>query len=149
MLLVGNVEKQESVDPTLYQWTQEEARVIYCGYTNEVEKYLAASNVYLLPSYREGFGSAVVEAEAMGVPVIVSDIPGPKEAMLNGKTGVLTPKADADKLCEKMLFMYDNKEIRDEYGSNGAVFARTSFEQVELFKRILADRYKMISKESN
>lgn len=144
LLLVGNVEKSESVDAALYRWTQGESRVIYCGYTNEVEKYLAASDVYLLPSYREGFGSAVVEAEAMGVPVIVSDIPGPTDAMIDGKTGLLTPKADAEKLYDNMLLMYDNKNLRNEYGENGKVFARTSFEQKELFKRLIADRCNMI-----
>lgn len=147
LLLVGNVEKSESVDAALYQWTQEEARVIYCGYTNEVEKYLAASDVYLLPSYREGFGSAVVEAEAMGVPVIVSDIPGPTDAMINEKTGLLTPKADARKLYEKMLYLYNDRQLRDEYGKNGEIFARTSFEQTELFRRVIEDRCKMIDEK--
>ncbi|MBR4030586.1 MAG: glycosyltransferase family 4 protein [Clostridia bacterium] len=144
LLLVGNVEASESVDAGLYQWTQDEDRVIYCGYTNEVEQYLAASDVYLLPSYREGFGSAVVEAEAMGVPVIVSDIPGPTDAMINGKTGILTPKADTKKLYDNMLFMYDNKELCNEYGENGKSFARTSFEQKELFRRIIEDRSSLI-----
>lgn len=144
LLLVGPVENSGSVDTELYHWSQNEKRVIYCGYTNEVEKYLAASDVYLLPSYREGFGSAVVEAEAMGVPVIVSDIPGPTDAMINGKTGLTVPKADAGKLLEKMLFMYNDKELREEYGKNGEVFARQSFEQTELFKRIIADRCEMI-----
>lgn len=146
LLLVGSMEKSELVDGELYQWTQDEPRVIYCGYTNEVEKYLAASDVYLLPSYREGFGSAVVEAEAMGVPVIVSDIPGPTDAMINGKTGLLTPKADAEKLYKNMLYIYNAKEIREEFGRNGEIFARTSFEQTELFEKIMEDRYELMEK---
>lgn len=144
LLLVGNKEVNETVDPTLYQWSMECDRVIYCGFTNEVEKYLAASDVYVLPSYREGFGSAVIEAEAMSIPVIVSDIPGPTDAMINGKTGILTPKADAEKLYDNMLFLYDHNDLRNEYGENGEVFARISFEQTELFRRIIKDRYKMI-----
>lgn len=144
LLLVGGMEMNESVDAALYQWSQEEQRVIYCGYTTQVEKYLAASDVYVLPSYREGFGSAVVEAEAMGVPVIVSDIPGPTDAMLDGKTGILTPKADARKLYEKLLLLYENQRLREEYGSHGEEFARTSFEQGTLFAKMLADRYAMI-----
>ena len=145
ILLVGNVEKCESVNAELYQWSQEEARIIYCGYTNEVEKYLAASDVYLLPSYREGFGSAVVEAEAMGVPVIVSDIPGPTDAMIHGMTGLLTPKADSEKLRNNMLHLYDNRELCAEYGKKGEHFARTSFEQRELFQKIMDDRRSLIN----
>lgn len=148
LLLVGNVEKSESVDNYLYHWTQSEERVIYCGYSNEVEKYISASDIYLLPSYREGFGSAVVESEAMGVPVIVSDIPGPTDAMVDGKTGLLTPKADSEKLLEKMLFMYENNALREDYGRNGEAFARTSFEQSKLFEKIIADRCEMIKKNA-
>lgn len=144
LLLVGGMEMNESVDSALYQWSQEEKRVIYCGYTTEVEKYLAASDVYVLPSYREGFGSAVVEAEAMGVPVIVSDIPGPTDAMLDGKTGLLTPKADVQKLYEKLLLLYENETLREEYGRSGEEFARISFEQGTLFAKMLADRYGII-----
>lgn len=144
LLLVGSVEKSESVNTDLYQWTQKEPRVIYCGYSNEVEKYLAASDVYLLPSYREGFGSAVVEAEAMAVAVVVSDIPGPTDAIINGKTGILTPKADAKTLYENMLYLYSNPALCAEYGKNGQLFARTSFDQKELFKKIIEDRTHMI-----
>ena len=146
LLLVGNMEKSESVNADLYQWSKDEQRVIYCGYTNEVEKYLAASDVYLLPSYREGFGSAVIEAEAMGVPVIVTDIPGPTDAMIDHHTGLLTPKAETQKLYENMLLLYDNKEMRDQYGTNGEIFARTNFEQKELFRKIFDDRCQMIRK---
>lgn len=144
LFLVGNIERSESVDVDLYQWTQDESRVIYCGYTNVVEKYLSASDVYLLPSYREGFGSAVVEAEAMGVPVIVSDIPGPTDAMVNGKTGILTPKADSEKLFYNMLYLYNNPTVCAEYGKNGEFFARTNFEQRKLFEKIIEDRKLLI-----
>ncbi|MBO5402304.1 MAG: glycosyltransferase family 4 protein [Clostridia bacterium] len=149
LLLVGNVEKRESVDAVLYNWSLNEPRVVYCGYTNEVEKYLAASDVYLLPSYREGFGSAVVEAEAMGVPVIVSDIPGPTDAMINEKTGLLTPKADADALYVKVFRLYNDNKLREEYGRNGEAFARTRFEQTKLFDKIIVDRREMIENSLN
>lgn len=144
MLLVGDEEKSETISADLHQWSKKEPRVIYCGFSNEVEKYLAASDTYVLPSYREGFGSAVVEAEAMGVPVIVSDIPGPTDAMIEGKTGLLTPKANAELLCKNMLHMYDCIESRNEFGKNGAIFARNSFDQSELFQKIMTDRSLMI-----
>lgn len=147
LLLVGNVECSENVDSTLYQWTQENARVIYCGYTNEVERYLSASDVYVLPSYREGFGSAVVEAEAMGVPVIVTDIPGPTDAMKNGETGIVVQKANAEELFNAMVQMYEQKERQDEFGKNGEIFARMSFEQKELFRQMILDRRRMIAEK--
>lgn len=146
LLLVGNIEKNESVDADLYQWTQEEARVVYAGYTNEVEKYLAASDVYVLPSYREGFGTAVIEAEAMGLPVIVTDIPGPTDAMIKDKTGLVVSKGNAAELYNAMQELYASKDARAVYGGNANKFAGELFEQKELFGKIMTDRYDIIHK---
>ena len=63
-MMVGSPEKADSVDASLYEWAKNEPRVLFCGYTNVVEQYLSTMDVYILPSYREGFGSAVIEAEA-------------------------------------------------------------------------------------
>lgn len=91
-LIVGNPELSAAVDMSLYQWAQEQAHTIFCGRTSTVETYLAAMDAYILPSYREGFGMVVVEAEAMGVPVIVTDIPGPTDAMIPDETGLVVKK---------------------------------------------------------
>ena len=145
LLLVGGAENIDSLDPELYNWSVNESHVVYCGYSNTVEKYLASSDIYVLPSYREGFGSAVIEAEAMGVPVIVTNIPGPTDAMRAGKTGVITPKADAHQLYENMLLLCDDESLRERLGGEGAKFARSSFDQIELFERMIMDRREMIS----
>ena len=55
-------------------------------------------DTYILPSYREGFGMGVIEAEAMGVPVIVSDIPGPVDAMIQNETGFVVKKGSIERL---------------------------------------------------
>lgn len=82
--------------------------VNYAGYTNCVEKYMAAMDCYVLPGYREGFGMAVVEAEAMGLPVIISDIPGPIDAMIPDETGILVKKADVNSLYSTMRTLRDD-----------------------------------------
>lgn len=149
LLLVGNLEKNESVDTELFEWTQTEPRVIYCGYTNEVEKYLAASDVYLLPSYREGFGTAVIEAEAMGIPVIVTDIPGPTDAMKKDETGLVIKKGSALELYDAMEKLYNSKRLRTQMGAKASMFASDFFEQKTLFEKMLCDRLEMIEKKSS
>ena len=144
LLLVGSMEKSESVNPELYQWSQDEPRVIYAGYTNEVEKYLAASDVYILPSYREGFGTAVIEAEAMGVPVIVTDILGPTEAMSQNETGLIVKKGDPEDLLITMDRLYSSEDLRAEMGKNGLNFVSREFEQKTLFEKIREDRIAMM-----
>lgn len=144
LLIVGSEEVDGSVNQKLYQWSKECEHVIYSGYTNTVEQYLAAMDTYILPSYREGFGMGVVEAEAMGVPVIVTEIPGPTDAMVDGKTGFVVKKAHAQSLHEAMKFMLDNPQIREAFGAAGAKFACDCFDQEVLFKHILEDRKRLL-----
>jgi glycosyltransferase involved in cell wall biosynthesis len=86
----------------------------FLGFTREPERYLAASNVLCLPSYREGFGSVIIEAAAMQVPTIASNIYGISDAVLNNKTGILHEPGNYKKIAEIMSFFIENpKEVKD------------------------------------
>ena len=86
----------------------------------------------------------VVEAEAMGVPVIVTDIPGPTDAMLPNKTGLLVKKADADSLTAAMKELARSLEKRQSFGAAGQKFAAENFEQQKLLQAILQDRKQLL-----
>lgn len=144
LLMVGPGEVDERIDPALYARSQESDRVIYTGYTNTVERYLAAMDCYILPSYREGFGMGVVEAEAMGVPVIVTDIPGPVDAMVRNETGIVIPVKDADALGRAMQKMIGDPLFAQKCGEAGHAFAEQHFEQDRLFEKILEDRKQLM-----
>ena len=145
LMLVGFMEKSDSVDEELYEWARNEERVLFCDYTKVVEQYIAAMDVYILPSYREGFGSAVVEAEAMGVPVIVSNIPGPTDAMAADQTGLVVNKADARDLHKAMLRMLDDRRLYCQFQNAAHPFAAEHFEQEQLFAHILKDRERLLN----
>lgn len=145
LLLVGRMENEESLDQTRLEWARQEKCVIFCGQTNVVEKYMSAMDVYILPSYREGFGSAVVEAEAMGVPVIVSDIPGPTDAMRRDETGLVVKKADVETLRDAMLRLYDDEALRQRLGDAAYTFAVEHFDQTKLAEQILQDRKRLLN----
>lgn len=145
LLLVGNCEITDDVNQELYKWSLIEEKVIYSGFTREVEKYIAASDVYVLPSYREGFGSSVIEAEAMGIPVIVTRIPGPVNAMQEGVTGLVINKKSEKELLEAMKFLDENSSIRKDMGSQAFWFVKNNFEQQKLFGKIVQDRKNLIN----
>ncbi|MCL7746083.1 glycosyltransferase family 4 protein [Halalkalibacter alkaliphilus] len=145
LMMIGP-EENAGVHQDLFEWSQQSETVIYCGFTNEVEKYYSALDVFILPSYREGFGSVVIEAEAMGIPVIVTDIPGPTDAMLRGETGLVVPKGEVDPLIEAMKTML-NPTLRHEMGEKAIVFVREKFDQRVLWKHILEDRNRLVMKE--
>ena len=140
LIMVGPNEADETIHQDLFDWSSKSDRVIYTGYTNLVEQYLSAMDCYILPSYREGFGMGVVEAEAMGLPVIVSNIPGPIDAMVDGQTGMIVEKKDVRSLTDAMIRLRDDPELASRYGNNAADMARERFEQKKFFQYVLADR---------
>lgn len=144
LMLVGNEEINKNIDLDLFNWSKSAENVIYTGHTGVVEQYLSAMDVYILPSYREGFGSGVIEAEAMGLPVIVSNIPGPTDAMLKDETGLVVEKADVKSLKEAMEIIRNDRELYQSLASNTLAFAENNFEQGKLFEHILEDRKKLL-----
>lgn len=144
LMLVGGMEKADSVDDALYAWAEAEPRVLFCGSTNVVEQYLSAMDVFILPSYREGFGAVVVEAESMGLPVIVTDIPGPTDAMREGETGLIVKKADVPTLVDAMLRLGNDAALREKFAANARPFIENSFEQSALMRHIMEDRKRLM-----
>ncbi|MEG0873061.1 MAG: glycosyltransferase family 4 protein [Clostridia bacterium] len=140
LMIVGNNDKMDKIDKELYEWSIKDRNVIYCGITKEVEKHLAAMDAFVLPSYREGFASVVIEAEAMGIPVIVTNIPGPTDAMIKDKTGIIVEKANIESLFKGMKKMIENDEMRLEMSKEAILLASEKFESKQLFEYILKDR---------
>jgi glycosyltransferase involved in cell wall biosynthesis len=96
-------------------------------FTSQPEKYMAASDVLCLPSYREGFGSVIIEAAAMRVPAIVSNIYGLIDAVEDGKTGILHPLGDVDAIEKCMLKMFNDERFRCDLASQAYERACRSF----------------------
>lgn len=143
LMLVGNEEDIGSLDQQLYNWAKSRKDIVFTGSTQEVYKYFAAFNVMLLPSYREGFGNVVIEAQAMGVPVIVSDIPGPTDAILANVTGITIPKRDSDALLEVMKKMVISSNILEVMGENAYKYIENHFDSKKLMEYILKDKNRL------
>ena len=144
VIMVGPSEVDETINQDLYTWASKNEKIIFTGYTTVVEQYLSAMDCYILPSYREGFGMGVVEAEAMGVPVIVTDIPGPTDAMIDNETGIVVQKADVESLYNAMISIREDKARYFAMVEKAHDFAVNNFEQKQLFNYILEDRKKLL-----
>jgi len=99
LLFVGPDESVGEIESFLKSNPQLLDNVINVGKVENHELYLAISDVLCLPSYREGFGSIVIDAAALGVPAIGSNIPGLVDSIEDGKTGILFPAGDVDVLA--------------------------------------------------
>lgn len=130
LLLVGPVE-----DDALQAAAEALPRVKLAGKVLDPERYFAALDVLLLPSYREGFGNVLIEAETMGVACIASDIDGPRDAMRSGETGLLVKPHDAAALADAMTALLDAAQ-REIYAQNAIRFAK-NFDSRVLCEAIL------------
>ena len=92
-------------------------------------KYYAAADCFVFPSYREGFPNTVLEAGAMGLPSIVTDINGSREIVKEGENGLIVPPRDEDVLYEAMLRMVNDTEARTAMAGNARKMIADRFEQ--------------------
>jgi glycosyltransferase involved in cell wall biosynthesis len=104
-LLLGPVDKENrsAVPETAIAGWESKGIVQYLGRTDDVRPFICGTDAVVLPSYREGAPSSLLEAMAMGKPVITTDAPGCKEVVEDGKTGFIAPMKDAQALAECML----------------------------------------------
>ena len=91
----------------------------YYGMTDEPQKLLQAGDVFVLPTYREGFGTSVIEASALGIPVICSNAYGVMDAMVDNVTGLRCRVGDVDSLSDAMSTFVDSPELIQELGAAG------------------------------
>ena len=141
LLYVGPNEKPDTVSKEYLDYFETCSDIIYTGgWVDDAERYYAAMDILIFPSYREGFGSVVIEAEAMGVPVVVSDIPGPQNGMIDGVTGYKVPVKAVDAIVEKVSILIDNEKQRTQFGKAAVSFARDNFDDEVLKEKIVENR---------
>lgn len=114
LLLVGKFEDElDPVSPAAKSIIEQNPKIRFAGFQSDVRPYLAASDTLVLPSYREGFPNVVLQAGAMGLPCIVTDINGCNEAIIEGRNGTIIPKQDTEALLDAMRrFVADRDATR-------------------------------------
>lgn len=109
LLIVGFVEKDNGIKQEIYEWSKKSDNVIYCGRQDFPEKYYAAFDVFVFPSYREGYGGGVVQAGAMKVPSIVSNIRSLMDSICQGELGYFFPVKNNIELARIMEYCMNNQ----------------------------------------
>lgn len=129
LILVGPVEPElDPLNAETQQVIDAHDAIEAVGSQKDVRPWLAASDVLVFPSYREGFPNVVIEAGALGLPSIVSDINGCNEIIIPNENGVIIPSKDADALYEAMLEMHVNETDRMRMASNARKSMATRFD---------------------
>lgn len=103
-------------------------QIKFVSFTKTPERYLATSNVLCLPSYREGFGSVIIEAAAMGVPTVASNIYGISDAVVNNQTGLLHKPADVSSILFCLNTFLNDSGLVKKYGDAAKLRAMKEFD---------------------
>lgn len=123
LLLIGPDEQgiQTGIDASLSNQT------IFIGPCNHPQDYLQMADVFCMPSHREGFGTSVIEASMLGIPVICSDTYGLSDAYIENQTGYKHPVNNTEELFQCMEKMYLNPSLAKQMGNQAKQFALDNF----------------------
>ena len=142
LLLVGPFESDlDPLQPAMQKIIHTHPNIITTGFQVDIRPYLALSDVFVFPSYREGFPNVVLQAVAMEVPCIVSNINGCNEIIQEKESGAIVPPKQVQPLIEKMKNFFHQKEHRKIYAKKAKQFVQTHFER-EQFWNYLLEEYK-------
>jgi glycosyltransferase involved in cell wall biosynthesis len=149
LLLVGDYEAD--LDPLLPETIvaiNENKAIVSVGFQYDVRPYFAISDVLVFPSYREGFPNVVMQAGAMGLPSIVTDINGCNEIIEPGKNGIIIPVKNIKAIFEAMFSMLSDSDLRNTCCANARNLITSRFQQDKIWQALeieykqLEEKYK-------
>lgn len=144
LLLVGRYEPElDPIRPETVRKIEEHPDIEAVGTQKDVRQWLAASDCAILASYREGFPNVVIEAGAMGLPQIVTDINGANEIIIEGRNGTIVPPREAEALYVAMKRMATDRKWRESLAANARPLIASRFEQ-SFVRNCLKEYYKEI-----
>lgn len=139
LLLIGVFENDlDPLEPQTIIEIERNKNIINVGFKKYVRPFLMCMDVFVFPSYREGFGLSLIEANAMPIPVISSKINGCDEIVEEGKNGFLIPPKDQQRLMDTMLFCLVNKFLIQSMKTSCRELVEYKFNQVKVWENILS-----------
>lgn len=139
LLIVGGVDrdKADALTPETIQEAAGVATCVFAGIRQDMPEMYALMDIFALPSYREGFPRAPMEASAMGIPCVVTDVRGCREAVEHGRNGFLAPLRDVDALARALVQLLQDESLRATMGDAGRRMALERFDEQQIFQRVI------------
>lgn len=140
LLLVGPLETElDPLQPTTLEEIEHNENIISVGYQEDVRPYFALADALVFPSYREGFPNVVLQAGAMELPAIVSNINGCNEIIIEGENGLIIPVKNRTDLQEAMLKLANDQQLYDHLKRNARSRIVKNYEQAVVWQAILEE----------
>jgi glycosyltransferase involved in cell wall biosynthesis len=148
-LFVGPIdhEKPDVLTPDVAQAYGVAEACIFVGMRQDMPELYALMDVFVLPSHRESFPRSPMEASAMGVPCIATDIPGCRETVEQGRNGLLVPVGDVQALAAAIVTLLNEQDIARRMGQEGRRLALEHFDERLVFEKIKAEYARLLQEK--
>lgn len=140
-------EKKDGFDALAVKEFGIEKNVIFLGQRHDLDQLYPVMDIFVLPSWREGFPRTIIEAMAMQKPIIATDIRGCREALENNKEGLLIPAKKSAKLAQALIFLLTNKQEAMRLAESAKIKAEKEFNEEFVFDKIKTEYQKLIKEK--
>lgn len=143
--MLGDIDENNpsSVPRSAVEDAQARGNVVWHGATDDVRPYMARVSAVVLPSYREGIPLSLLEAAAMGKPMIAADVPGCRDVVRHGETGLLVPVKDSESLAAAIAALVADPALARRMGAAARHDAETRFDAAIVTRQVL-DTYRRV-----
>ncbi len=135
LLLVGPLDSRVGLSSKVVDKIKNHPKIKYIGEVSNTSYYYNQMDIFILPSYREGFPTVNLEASASSLPIITTKKTGCIDSIIENNTGIFT-NIDASKIAESIKYYADNENIRKLHGINGRTFVEENFSEEIIYKEI-------------
>ncbi|NMM48035.1 glycosyltransferase family 4 protein [Marinigracilibium pacificum] len=140
LLLVGPFESElDPLQPETESLIKNHPNIINTGFQKDIRPYLELMDVFVFPSYREGFPNVVMQAGCFDLPCIVSDINGCNEIIIEGRNGTIIPPKDIESLERAMIDVLNNQEFLEGMASQARELITSRYDQKVVWEKILEE----------
>ncbi|GAA6617027.1 glycosyltransferase family 4 protein [Scytonema sp. NUACC26] len=148
LLAVGYFEAQDPISTEIKKLLLSDPRIHMTGRMSYVPPFYTAMDILALPTYREGLGEVLLEASAMKLPIVATDIPGCVDAVEDGYTGLLVPPRDIEALARKIRQYIQNPQLRYQHGNAGRDRILQKFRQEAIWEALYQEYLKLLPPDS-
>ncbi len=148
-LLVGPADtaKADAIGPDIARHYDLEDACIFTGMRQDMPEVYGMMDLFVLPSHREAFPRSLMEASAMGVPCVATDVRGCRTAVTHGRNGLLVPLGDVPALAEAIIHLLQNREERHHMAAAGRQMALERFDEQQVFATVLAEYARLLTEK--
>jgi glycosyltransferase involved in cell wall biosynthesis len=136
LLVIGIFDDRDQVSEDVANYIQQSSTITWVPYTREIAQYYSVIDILVLPSYREGMPTVVMEASSMAKPVITTRATGCIDSIKENQTGIFVNHS-ADSIAEAILYYFQNPDIRKIHGQNGRSFVLSNFKRELIWDQLL------------